>query len=111
MSFLSKVYQIVIDRAVDTPGHGKDVVDGFNTVQKIYLATCLRIRSTPEVENIDSKQMRVVAMTKKGWLSFSKECKGLLDLRGEIGTKGDKKQEKREAKARLNHKYYWVHKE
>ena len=34
MSFLSKSYQIVLDRAVDTPGHGKDAADGFNVVQK-----------------------------------------------------------------------------
>ena len=62
MYFLSKSYQIVLDRAVDTPGHGKYVVDGFNDVQKRYLATCLRMRSTPEVENIDSKLMRVDAI-------------------------------------------------
>ena len=30
ISYLSTSYQIVLDRAVDTPGHGKDVVDGFN---------------------------------------------------------------------------------
>ena len=34
-----------------------------------------------------------------------------MDLRDEIGTKGDKKNAKREAKAHLKHKYYWVHKE
>ena len=34
MSYLSKSYQIVLDRAVDTPGHGKDVVGGFNAFQK-----------------------------------------------------------------------------
>ena len=34
MSYLSTSYQIVLDIAVDTPGHGKDVVDGFNAVQK-----------------------------------------------------------------------------
>ena len=34
MSYLSKPYQIVLDRAVDTPGHRKYVVDGFNAVQK-----------------------------------------------------------------------------
>ena len=106
MSYLSKSYQIVLDRAVDTPGHGKDVVDGFNAVQKIYVATCLRMRSTPEKDNIDSKCMRVEAMTDKGEVSFSKECKCLLDLCDKIGTKGDKKHAKREAKARLNHKYY-----
>ena len=34
--FLSKSYQFVLDKAVDTPGHGKDVVDGFNADQKQY---------------------------------------------------------------------------
>ena len=34
-----------------------------------------------------------------------------MDLRDQIGTKGDKKHEKCEAKALLKHKYYWVHKE
>ena len=55
--------------------------------------------------------MRVEAMTEKGELRFAKECKRLLDLRDEIGTKGDKKHAKREAKARLKHKYYWIYKE
>ena len=49
MSYLSTSYKIVLDRAVDTLGHGKDVVDGFNAVQKLYLSTCLRMRSTPEL--------------------------------------------------------------
>ena len=96
---------------MDTPGHGKDVVGGFNAVQKRYLATCLRMRSTPEKHKIDSKRMRVESMTEKGKVSYAKECKRLLDLRDEIGTKGDKKHAKREAKARLEHKYYWIHKE
>ena len=66
MSYLSTSYQIVLDRAVDTPCHGKDVVDGFNSVQKRFLATCLRMRSTPEKDKIDSKRMCVEAMTEKG---------------------------------------------
>ena len=48
--------------------------------------------------------MRVDAMTEKGEVRFAKECKHLLDIRDEIGTKGDKKHVKREAKARLTHK-------
>ena len=52
MSYLSTSYQIVIDRAVDTPGHVKDVVDVFNAVQKRYLATFLRMHSTPEKDKI-----------------------------------------------------------
>ena len=85
-------------------------MDGFNAVHKLYLATFLIMCSTPEKDNIDSKCMRVEAMTEKGEASFAKECKRLLDLRDEIGTKGDKKHAKREAKARLKHKYYWIHK-
>ena len=34
-----------------------------------------------------------------------------MHLRDEIGTKGDKKHGKHEAKARLKHKYYCIHKE
>ena len=45
-------------------------MDGFNAVQKRYLATCLRMRSTLEVDNIDSKRMCVDAMTEKGEVSF-----------------------------------------
>ena len=62
MSYLSTSYQIVLGRYVDTPGHGKYVVDGFNAVQKRYLATCLRMHSTPEKDKIDSKRMRVEAI-------------------------------------------------
>ena len=58
----------------------------------------------PEVDKIDSKFMRVDAMTEKGEVSFSKECKYLLDICDVIVTKGDKKHVKREAKARLKHK-------
>ena len=83
----------------------------FNSVQKQYLATCLRMHSTPEVDKIDSNCMRDDSMNEKGEVSFAKECKCLLDLRDEICTKGDKKHAKREAKARLKHKYYWVYKE
>ena len=52
MYFISKSYQISLDKAFDTPGHGKDVVDGFNTVHKRYLATFLRMRSTPEKDRL-----------------------------------------------------------
>ena len=53
---MSKSYQMFLDRAVDTPDHEKDVVDGFNAIQIRYLATYLRMRSTPEVDKIDSKR-------------------------------------------------------
>ena len=110
MYFLPKSYQIVFDRAVYTLVHGKYLVYGFNTVQKRYLSTCLRMRSTPEKDKIYSKCMRVDAMNKKVEVSFAKECKLSLDICDEISTKCDKKHAKFDAKARLKHKYYWVHK-
>ena len=54
-----------LDRAVDTPGTGKDVVDGFNAVQKRYLDAFLIMSSIPEVDKIDSKRMSVDAMTER----------------------------------------------
>ena len=55
-------------------------MDGFNAVQKQYLATCLIIRSTSEVDKIDSKRMCVDAMTDKEEVSCDKECNSLLDF-------------------------------
>ena len=81
MSFLSKSYQIVLDRDVDTLINVKDVAGGFSAVQKLYLATCLKIHSTPEVENINSKHMRVDVMTEKVEVRFDEECNLSLDLR------------------------------
>ena len=69
------------------------------------------MRSNPEVDKIDSNCMNVYAMTKKGEVSFAEECKPLLDLCDEIGSKDDKKHAKHEAKALLKHKYYWLLKE
>ena len=65
MYFLSKSYQIVLDRAVDTPVHGKDKVGGFNAFQKQYLAACLKMRSMTEVDKIYGKRRRVHAITDK----------------------------------------------
>ena len=67
------------------------------------------MRSTPKVDKINSKRIFVDSMIDKGKESFAKKCKRLLDPLVKIGTKGDKKHVKHEAKARLKHTYYWVH--
>ena len=80
MYFLSKSYQRFLDWAIDTLGRKKYVVDGFNAVQKRYLAIFLRMCSTPQVEKIDIKCMRVDAMTEKVEVRFAEVCKSLLEL-------------------------------
>ena len=64
--FSIKSYHFFHDRAVDTLDNGKYVVDGFNAVQKRYLDSCLRMRSTLEVGKIGSKRTYVDGMTKEG---------------------------------------------
>ena len=55
--------------------------------------------------------MRVDYMTKKGELTFAKECKHLRYLRDEISTNGNKKHAKHKAKTCLNQKHNQVHRE
>ena len=37
MSVMSQTYSIIIDRGISAPGHGKEVVDGINAVDKRYI--------------------------------------------------------------------------
>ena len=71
----------------------------------------MRICITPEVDKIYSKRMHVDAMIEKGEVRFSEECKRFLGICDEIGTKVDKKYVKHKSKARLKHRFYWLHKE
>ena len=43
LSLLSTKYNIKIERAIGAPGHGKDLVDGLNAVDKHYLKKMMRI--------------------------------------------------------------------
>ena len=37
MSVTSQTYSIMIDRGISAPGHGKEVIDGLNVVDKRYI--------------------------------------------------------------------------
>ena len=37
MSVMSQTYFIIIYRGISAPGHGKEVVDGLNDVDKRYI--------------------------------------------------------------------------
>ena len=54
LSMLSMKYNIVIDRAVGAPGHGKDVVDGLNAVDKRYLKQCMFRLLHPEQKRCEN---------------------------------------------------------
>eukprot|EP00957_Ditylum_brightwellii_P184269 14035330-Ditylum_brightwellii.AAC.1 len=76
ISTISIKYDIVIDHAIGAPGHGKDVVDGLNAVDKRYLRTAMLRNSFPE-EDKNLKKMSCHSATQMGSGSFAAECKHL----------------------------------
>ena len=48
LSVVAHALNINIDRAIGAPGHGKDVVDGLNAVDKSYLTNLMNIIQIPE---------------------------------------------------------------
>eukprot|EP00957_Ditylum_brightwellii_P133927 10212501-Ditylum_brightwellii.AAC.1 len=51
ISTIPMKYVIVVDHAVDAPRHGKDVVDGLNAVNTMFLRTAMLRNSIPEEHN------------------------------------------------------------
>ena len=37
MSVISQYYSVIVDRGINAPGYDKEVVDGFNTIDKHYI--------------------------------------------------------------------------
>ena len=37
MLVMSQCYSVIIDRDISAPGHDKEVVDGINAVEKLYI--------------------------------------------------------------------------
>ena len=53
MSVLSQRHSIIFDRGISAPGHGKEVVDGINTIDKRYM---YQLKST--VQTQDQKDLK-----------------------------------------------------
>eukprot|EP00957_Ditylum_brightwellii_P118598 9045721-Ditylum_brightwellii.AAC.1 len=71
-----------MDCAVGTPGHGKEVVDGLNDVDKRFLRKAMLRNSIPEEHN-NLKTMSSHSATPIGSFSFSSERKHLLQHHAE----------------------------
>ena len=69
-STTSMKYGIVVDCAVGAPGHGKDVVDGLNAVDKRYLKQCMFRLLNPEQKRCENK-MEYHSATKSCSVSFA----------------------------------------
>ena len=116
LSILATTYQIVIDRMVTAPGHGKGKIDGLNAVDKRLLAQVMCRYLTPEVlEEIGyAMPTEEVSCVKKEddevdveMVSFAKICYDILvDPERAHGATGDRKNAKREEDARLTERHY-----
>ena len=106
---------ICIDRAVSAPGHGRDLVDGLNAVDKTYLRQMMCMIGVPEA-NDGEKRMAAHAMAERASggerklekASLAVECQRLLsDGARAHGVKGVSDQ-KRQAAAKMKERKYAV---
>ena len=72
MSVMYQCYSVIIDRGISAPGHGKEVVYGFNAVDMRYI---YKLISTVKlhVSNIFDYQMQMHTGNQKDDVSLAKE--------------------------------------
>ena len=108
MNIMSLKYDIVIDRAIGAPGHGKSIIDGLNAVDKHYLKKVMCMSGSTRADNIETR-MSMYAMTKDSTLSFAEECARLCGLESrKYGVAPTSVHDKR--KTKLNERFYHVQK-
>ena len=78
MSVISKTYSIIIDRGISAPGHGKEVVDGLNAVDKRYIYQLMFKVQLPGSVRFDS-QIKIHTGTENKDVSLAKEFKDHLE--------------------------------
>ena len=72
MSVMSQCYSIIIDRGISAPGHGKEVVDGLNAVDKRYIYQLMSTVQIPGSNRFDS-QMKIHTGNQKYDVSLAEE--------------------------------------
>ena len=75
---MSNTYSIIIDRGISAPGHGKEVVDGLNDVDKRYIYHLMSKVQLPGSIRFDS-QIKMHTGTENKYVSLAKEFKDHLE--------------------------------
>ena len=103
---LAMRYRCVIDRSIKAPGHGKDLVDGLNAVDKNFIA--VKLQSTQGCdEATNDRKMRPEAMIEGKEHSQAAECVRLLsDDSRKDGVVSDIKNRKRELRKKIDKRHY-----
>ena len=74
MSVMSQTYSLIIDRGISAPGHGKEVVDVLNAVDKHYIYQLMSKVQLPGSIRFDS-QIKIHTGTEKKYVSLAREFK------------------------------------
>ena len=78
LSKLSFMYQVVIDRCVSAPGHGRSKIDGINGADKAYLRSKMAMIGSHEYNNMDRRMDSASIVLNQhnniAEFSFAKEC-------------------------------------
>ena len=71
MSVMFQCYSVTIYRGISAPGHGKEVVDGLNAVNKRYKCQFMSNVQLPGSNRFDS-QMQMHTGNQKHYVSLAK---------------------------------------
>ena len=75
---MSQTYYIIIDRGISAPGHGKEVVDGLNAVDKRYIYQLMSKVQLPGSVRFDS-HIKLHTGTENKDVSLAHEFKDCLE--------------------------------
>ena len=108
LSLLAFSFNIVIDRAICAPGHGKDIVDELNAVTKCFLQKQFCMIGTPEADNYE-KRIKAHSMVETASTSLAEECQMLCASQDHVNrVKRDAKNAKWEKKSKVQECIYHV---
>ena len=111
LSCLATKYGIEIDRAISAPGHGKDVVDGLNAVDKHYLKKIMNRPKIAQEYDLNIKKIRTDTMEGNEVVSIAYEAARLCRLDRTFGAQSFMKYKKREQNRTIVNRVYHVRKE
>ena len=112
MTLLATKFQIVMDRSICCPGHGKSIVDAVNGVDKntILRRSIRNVQSPNDALSSSSSSLQVHTFNNvidEGTFSASEDCKRILEMEGGEGVKSVVKREKRELNRGINQRHWY----
>ena len=75
---MSQTYYIIIDSGISAPGHGKELVDGINAVDKHYIYQLMSKVQLPGSVRFDS-QIKIQTDNENKDVNLAKEFKDHLE--------------------------------